>query len=57
MTSWLWLLLPACLLAFVVCLLVFVTIQAIRAIRKGTSPWRAVREWLVNVWDILSGLG
>jgi hypothetical protein len=43
------------LLAIVVIL--WVTVAAVRRVRRGENPWKAFKMWLVRVTDVLFGIG
>jgi len=37
--------------------LIWVTVVAVRSVRRGENPWKAFKTWLVRVTDVLFGLG
>lgn len=50
MNFWLWLIIA-------LCFVVYVTILTIKSVRKGSPFLTAIKKWIVNVIDILSGGG
>ena len=36
---------------------IWATIAAVRTIRSGESPWKAIKTWFIRVIDALFGLG
>jgi len=36
---------------------IWATISAVRAIRRGESPWKAFKTWFSRVLDALFGIG
>jgi len=37
--------------------IIWVTVVAVRSVRRGESPWKAFKTWLVRVIDALFGVG
>jgi len=48
MDFWIWVIIA-------LCFVVYVTILFTRAVRGGKPFWKSIKEWIINVIEILSG--
>jgi hypothetical protein len=38
-------------------LVLWATVAAVRSIRRGESPWQALKTWFIRIIDAVSGIG